>query len=98
ESAVAVVMEQGVLHSIIGNEHIRKSVAIVIGKSQPHSRSLEIRDPCFAADIAKRAISIIVKQDVGCFGESPGRAISTKPGAALRRIGEIAFQVARNEQ
>src|ERR1039458_639532 len=69
ESAVAIVVKQILLHSIVGHKNIGESVAIVIGEGHSQGTSLLGGDAGALTYIRECPVAIVVIQDAGRRGK-----------------------------
>src|SRR4029077_7279466 len=86
------------LHAIVGDKNVRKTVAIIIGERNPKSSSLLGREACARADVFKRAIAAIsVQKTRGCW-KNIRRAIGMPVSTTNFVVIGVPLHVAGYEQ
>src|SRR5260370_3541944 len=75
ECAVAIVVKQILLHAIVGNIDVRKSIAIVVSERHTQAVTFLGGNSAALAHIFERAISAIVVENVGSAGEFSRRTV-----------------------
>src|SRR5260370_40117136 len=75
ESAVAFVVKQVLLHSVIGNIDVGKSIAVVVSEGQAQPISFLGGDSRKFAHVFKATVAAIVVDDVGRAGKLTGRTV-----------------------
>src|SRR6266446_5529710 len=96
--AVAIVVKQILLHAIVGNIDVGKSVAIVIGER--HTQTVPFLGCNFRAlaHILECAVSAIVVENVGGAWKFSGRTVGMKIAAAVFAVLRVPVHVARDEE
>src|SRR5713226_1149650 len=93
ERSVAVVVEEKLLHAVVGDEDVREAVVVVVGEGHGQGAALLGRNAGLLADIFKRAISAIAIKKVCRGGKFARRAIGLpSPTAGLAVLG-VPFHV-----
>src|ERR1700691_1034078 len=96
--AVAVVVKQKLLHTIVGNIDVGKSIAIIIGAGHTQTVAFPGCNSGALAHILEGAISAIVVENVGGAGKFSGRTVGVKIAAAVLAVLHIPIHVASNKQ
>src|SRR5207302_4224579 len=64
ERAITIIVIQKALHGIVRNKNIRPPIPIVVGEGNPQSLAMRVGKSRLLRDVGKRAIPIVVVQDV----------------------------------
>jgi hypothetical protein len=65
ETGAALVVKEGIVHLVIGDEEIQQAILIVVRHSDSHSLSRMGPDSRFFRNVAEGPVSIVQKQLVG---------------------------------
>ena len=91
-------MEKILLHAVVGDENIRKAIAVIVGEGNAKSSALFGGDAGALADIFESTIAAIAIEQTGGRGESRRRAVGVPVAATNFVVIGIPFHVARDEK
>src|SRR5260370_19064188 len=89
ESAVAFVVKQVLLHSVIGNIDVGKSIAVVVSEGDAQPMSFPGGDSRTFAYVFKGTVAAIVVEKVGGAGKLTGRTVRMIVSAASLAVLRI---------
>src|SRR5262249_9844655 len=93
KGAIAGVVKQKLLHAVIRDENVRKSVAVVVGERHSQCPFFFGGNPRAFADVLECSITAIVIQDASCGRESSRRTIGVVVSAANLVVVGIPIHV-----
>src|SRR6266404_1074128 len=95
---VSIVVVKILLHAIVGDKYIRKSVAIVIGECYTQSAPFLDCDTTALAHVGEGCIAIVVIQDVGGGGEFFRWTVCMEIAAAIFTMLCVPLHISSNKQ
>src|ERR1700691_6400024 len=91
-------MKQKLLHHIVGNKDVGKSVAIIVGKCHTEAISLFPCDTGFYTHIFKRAVAAVVVEDIADWRKFSWRTVLAYNQPTRLAVPHVPVQIAGHEQ
>src|SRR5713226_8642701 len=98
ERAVAVVVEEELLHAVVGDEDVREAVVVIVGEGHAKSAALLGGDAGFLANVLESAVAAIAIEKVSRWGKFARRAIGSPGPTAGLAVPGVPFHVTGHKE
>src|SRR5258708_18432928 len=93
ERSIAVVVEEELLHAVVGDENVREAVVVIIGEGHAQSAALLGSDAGFLANVFEGAVATIAIKKVGSSRKFARRAVGLPSPTAGLAMSGVPFHV-----
>jgi hypothetical protein len=98
KSTIAIIMEQILLHAVVGDENVREAVAIIVCERDTERFALLGRKARPFRDVLECAVSTVVEELASCSGKNTRRAVGISVAAADFVVVGVPVHVASDKQ
>src|SRR5271168_4098719 len=98
KSTIAVVVEEVLLHAVVGDKNVREAISVVVGERNAERLSFFCRNTGPLADVLEGTVAAVPIEQAGRRGKYAGRAIGMPVAAANLVVIGVPFHVASYEE